>query len=405
MDIEKEIERQFDILKRGTEEIISEKELKEKLRKSLKENKPLKIKFGIDPTGNEIHIGHAVPVRKLRQFQDLGHTVQFLIGTYTAKIGDPTGKSEARKMLTDEDIAENIKSYLDQIKIILDLDKIEVSYNADWLAKLSMEDILKLMAQFTVSQMTSREDFAKRLKENKPVSLVEFMYPILQGYDSVALACDIELGATEQKFNILRGRDLQKNAGQEPQVCMLMPILEGLDGVNKMSKSLNNYIGVKEEPNNMFGKLMSISDELMIKYYKMVTNVPLDEIEKIEEEINNGNLHPMLAKKRLGEELVKIYHGDEASKSAREYFETMFSKKEIPDDVPEVEMDEDEVGAIDLLCKKLGFFKSTSDARRLIQQGGFKINGEVEKDVKALIKTENGMIVRAGKKKIVKLVK
>lgn len=405
MDIQKEVTRQLEILKRGTEEIISEGELRAKLEKSLKENKPLKVKFGIDPTGNEIHIGHAVPVRKLKQFQDLGHTVQFLIGTYTAKIGDPTGKNETRKMLTDEDIAENIKSYLDQISTILDLDKIEISYNADWLSKLSMEDILKLMSQFTVSQMTSREDFAKRLKENKPVSLVEFMYPILQGYDSVVLECDIEIGATEQKFNLLRGRDLQKNAGQEAQVCIMMPILEGLDGVNKMSKSLNNYIGVKEEANNMFGKIMSISDELMIKYYKMITEISLENIEKMEESIKSGELHPMEAKKRLGEELVKIYHGEEAGKSAREYFDTMFSKKEIPDDILEIKIEEDEIGVIDLLCKKLEWFKSTSEARRLIQQGGFKVDGESIVEAKEIVQIKDGMIIRAGKKKIVKLVK
>lgn len=314
MDINKEIERQLSIIKRGTEEIISEDELRKKLKKSLEENKPLKIKLGIDPTGSDLHIGHAVPLRKLKQFQDLGHTVQFLIGTFTARIGDPTGKSETRKMLTGEEIAENIKTYLEQVKLILDIEKTEVVYNGDWLEKLTLEDVLKLLSQFTVSQMTSREDFAKRLKENKPVSLVEFMYPILQGYDSVALESDVELGATEQKFNLLRGRDLQKNAGQEQQICIMMPILEGLDGVNKMSKSLNNYIGIQDTPNDMFGKIMSVSDELMMKYYEMITEIPLDEIKGISEGIKNGSVHPMDVKKRLGFELVKTYYGEEEGK-------------------------------------------------------------------------------------------
>ena len=297
MDIKQEVERQFNILKRGCEEIINDYEFKKKLEKSITENKPLKIKLGIDPTGTDLHIGHAVPLRKLRQFQELGHTVQFLIGTFTARIGDPTGKSETRKMLSSEDIQKNIATYLEQVKLILDLEKTEVLYNGDWLEKLSLEEVLGLLSQFTVAQMISREDFAKRLSENKPVSLVEFMYPILQGYDSVAIECDVELGATEQKFNLLRGRDLQKNAGQEQQVCMLMPILEGLDGVEKMSKSLNNYIGITESPNDMFGKIMSISDDLMFRYYEIITEIPLEKIAEMKKQAEEGILHPMEAKK------------------------------------------------------------------------------------------------------------
>ena len=405
MDILKEVERQLTVIKRGVEEIISEEELKKKLQRSLEEGKPLKIKLGIDPTGSDLHIGHAVPLRKLRQFQDLGHTVQFLIGTFTARIGDPTGKNETRKMLSSEEIEDNIKTYLEQVKLILDIDKTEVVYNGDWLEKLKLEDVLNLLSQFTVSQMTSREDFAKRLKENKPVSLVEFMYPILQGYDSVALECDVELGATEQKFNLLRGRDLQKNAGQEQQVCLMMPILEGLDGVNKMSKSLNNYIGINDVPNDMFGKIMSVSDELMMKYYHIITEISLDEIEGMKEEIKAGTLHPMEAKKRLGFELVKSYYGEEAGMKAREYFETLFSKKSLDVDIATVDLELKEIGAIDLLVKELGFFKSTSEARRLIQQGGFKINEEAIKDVRAMINLEDGMVIRAGKKKIVKIAK
>ena len=403
MDIKNEVERQYNILKRGCEEVINEIEFKQKLEKSIKNNKPLKIKLGIDPTGSDLHIGHAVPLRKLKQFQDLGHTVQFLIGTFTARIGDPTGKSETRKMLSNDAVQENIKTYIDQLGIILDLEKTEIKYNGDWLEKLSLEEVLNLLSQFTVSQMVSREDFSKRLAENKPVSLSEFMYPIMQGYDSVALECDVELGATEQKFNILRGRDLQKAYGQEQQICLLMPILEGLDGVEKMSKSLNNYIGITEAPNDMFGKVMSISDELMFRYYEIITEIPLEEIEKMKMDITNGALHPMEAKKNLGKELVTIYHGAEEGIKAKEWFENVFSKKNLDVDLPEVEIAGKEEGIIELLVNTLKFANTTSEARRLIEQGGFKINDEAIKDVKSSIKLESGMIIRAGKKKIVKV--
>ena len=403
LEIKQEVERQFNILSRGCEELINEVEFKKKLEKSITTGKPLRVKLGIDPSGTELHLGHAVPLRKLKQFQDLGHEVFFLIGTFTGRIGDPTGKSETRKMLSEEQIMENIKTYLDQVKLILDLDKINVVYNADWLEKLNLADVLKLLSMFTVSQMISREDFAKRLSENKPVSLIEFMYPILQGYDSVELKADIELGATEQKFNLLRGRDLQKNFGQEQQICMIMPILVGLDGVEKMSKSLGNYIGVKDTANDMFGKIMSISDELMENYYTMITEIPSEEIRKIKENIANGSLHPMEAKKQLGAEVVKIYHGEQAAVEARDWFENVFSKRNLDVELPEVEVEYNEIGVIDLLVKETELVKTTSEARRLIEQGGFKINDEAIKDVKATVKVESGMIVRAGKKKIVKV--
>ena len=403
MDIKNEVERQFNILKRGCEEIINEAELKLRLEKSLKENKPLKIKLGIDPTGTDLHIGHAVPLRKLKQFQELGHTVQFLIGTFTARIGDPTGKSETRKMLTPEDIKRNIATYLEQVFLILDSEKTEILYNADWLEKLPLQDFLGLLSQFTVAQMISREDFAKRLAENKPVSLVEFMYPILQGYDSVAMKCDIELGATEQKFNILKGRDLQKNFGMDPQICMLLPILEGLDGVEKMSKSLNNYISITDTPNDMFGKIMSISDDLMFRYYEIITDIPLEEIAQLKADMENGTLHPMEIKKRLGSEVVAIYHNKEEGLKAREWFENVFSKKNLDVELPEVELEYTETGVIDILVKHLNLLSSTSEARRLIQQGGLKINDEPVKDINHMVTPEAGMIIRAGKKKIVKV--
>ena len=405
MDIEKEVERQLSLLMRGVEDLISEEEFKKKLKNSLTNNKPLVVKLGVDPTGSDSHIGHAVQLRKLKMFQELGHRVKFLIGTFTAKIGDPTGKSETRKMLTDEDIAGNVKGWLEQAKIILDLDKIEIVYNGDWLSKLTLEDTLKLLSEFTVAQMVQREDFAKRLEAGKPVSLVEFMYPILQGYDSVAIDADIELGATEQKFNLLRGRDLQKNRGLEQQVCMMTPILVGLDGVEKMSKSLGNYIGITESPNDMFGKTMSISDELMWNYYELATEVPIEEIKKIREGVKDGSYHPMEAKKKLGSEIVALYHGEEEGKKAREYFETIFSKREMSADIKEVNAGKDEMAILEILCGLLGVCKSNGEARRLISGNGVKINGETVTDANLTVKIEDGMIVRAGKKTIVKLLK
>lgn len=405
MNIEAEVQRQFDLLTRGVEDLISEEEFKKKLKNSLEKNEPLVVKLGVDPTGSDLHIGHAVQLRKLKLFQELGHRVKFLIGSFTARIGDPTGKSETRKMLTPDDIADNIKGWLEQVQLILDLDKIEVVYNGDWLEKLTLEDALKLLSQFTVAQMIQREDFAKRLDAGKPVSLVEFMYPILQGYDSVEIEADIELGATEQKFNLLRGRDLQRNAGQEAQVCMMTPILVGLDGVEKMSKSLGNYIGITEAPNDMFGKVMSISDELMWNYYELATDVPMEEVNSLKAGVLDGSIHPMDVKKRLGAEVVALYHSKEEGLKAREWFENVFSKKNTDVELPEFKIDAEEIGIIDLLVKELGFFKSTSDARRLIQQGGFKVNEESIKEVNSTLKIEDGMIVRAGKKKIVKLVK
>lgn len=398
--IKKEVERQYNILIRGCEEIINEEEFKKKLEKSIRTNIPLKVKLGIDPTGSDLHIGHAVPLRKLKQFQDLGHESIFLMGTFTARIGDPTGKSETRKMLSFKQIEENIKTYTEQIKDIIDLDKLTLRYNHEWLENLSLTEVLKLLSMFTVSQMVSREDFAKRLAENKPVSLIEFMYPILQGYDSVALDADVELGATEQKFNILRGRDLLKNFSKEPQICMLMPILVGLDGVDKMSKSLNNYIGIKDSPNDMFGKIMSISDDLMYVYFEQITDIPLQEIENMK-----NHMHPMEVKKKLAMELIKIYYDEEKALEAREYFENIFSKKNTDIELPEIKLDIDEVEIIDLLVNHLNFCKSTSEARRLITQGGFKVNDNPIKDIKHILKLEDKMVIKAGKKNIIRIIK
>ncbi|WP_314010195.1 tyrosine--tRNA ligase [Pseudostreptobacillus hongkongensis] len=397
-NIKKEVERQFEILSRGCDEILNVSEFKSKLENSIRNNKPLKVKLGIDPTGSELHLGHAVPLRKLKQFQELGHEVNFLIGTFTARIGDPTGRSETRKVLSFDQIKENIKTYLEQVSIILDLDKIKVVYNHEWLETLKLDEVLKLLSMFTVSQMIQREDFSKRLSNNQPVSLIEFMYPILQAYDSVELHADVELGATEQKFNLLRGRDLQKNFGQEQQICMIMPILVGLDGVEKMSKSLGNYISVQDSPTDMFGKIMSISDDLMKNYYEMITEIPMNEVE----EILKG--HPMEAKKNLAGELVKIYYGEEKAREARSWFEDVFSNKNLNVELPEYNTDKDELPILELL-QELKFISSNSEGRRLIDQRAVKINDRPVENINEIIKLENGIIVRCGKKKIVRVVK
>lgn len=400
LEIKKEVERQYNILKRGCEEIINEEDFKKKLENSIRTGKGLKVKFGIDPTGSDLHIGHAVPLRKLKQFQDLGHEPIFLIGTFTARIGDPTGKSETRKILSMDVIEQNIKTYVEQLKLILDVDNLKIVYNHEWLENLDLTSFLGLLSKFTVSQMVSREDFSKRLSANKPVSLIEFMYPIMQAYDSVHLKADVELGATEQKFNILRGRDLLRDFSLEPQVCMLMPILVGLDGTEKMSKSLNNYIGIQDSPNDMFGKIMSISDELMYIYYEQITDISLEEIKDIKE-----NMHPMEAKKKLAQELVSIYYNKEEGEKAREYFENVFSKRNLDVELPEIVISENEMNVIELLVQKLKFSSSNSEARRLIEQGGFKVNDEPIKDIKAIIKLEDSMVIKAGKKKIIKIKK
>lgn len=398
MDIEKEIERQFNIIIQKAEEVFPKDDLYNKIKKSLVEKKPLKVKFGIDPTGTELHLGHAVPLRKLREFQDLGHEVNLIIGTFTAKIGDPTGKNETRKMLTDEEINENLKTYLEQASKILDIGKLKVLYNGDWLSKLTFTNLIEIFSHFTVSQMTSREDFSNRLKNNIPVSLVELMYPMMQGYDSVEMHADIELGGMDQKFNLLRGRDLQKAFNQEQQVCLVFPILEGTYGKDKMSKSLNNYIGIIEKANDMFGKIMSIPDSLIATYFKLTTPRSLKEVEDLKDGISKN---PFEMKKRLGQEIVALYHSDEEAKKAREYFETVFSKREIHEEVREIILKEN-TSLIDLVVKENEVSKS--EARRLILAGAVKINNEKAENIEEIIEAK-GQIIKIGKKNIFKIIK
>ena len=407
--MEKELARQLEIIRRGAAEIVPENELVEKIKKSVAAGKPLHIKLGLDPTAPDIHLGHTVVLQKLRQFQDLGHKVTIIIGDYTGRIGDPTGKSETRKQLTDEEIKVNAQTYENQIFKILDRSKTNVVFNSQWLAPLTFADVIGLAAKYTVARMLERDDFAKRFHNELPISIHEFFYPLMQGYDSVALEADIELGGTDQKFNLLMGRHLQKEYGQEPQVALMMPILEGLDGVQKMSKSLGNYIGITESPKEMYGKTMSIADELMTRYFELVTPVEMEEIRAIEKGLKAGQIHPRDLKMRLAREIVTIYYGAEAAEKAEEEFKNIFQKKELPDIIPEFQLDNEmlEGGQVPLpkLLVLTKTASSTSEARRLIQQGAVKINNEKISDPNIMLIPEEGMIIKAGKRKFAKIIR
>lgn len=399
------LEKQIAEIKRGTAEIVPEKELVEKLKKSITTQKPLRIKLGLDPTAPDIHLGHTVVLQKLRQFQNFGHQVIIILGDFTARIGDPTGKSETRKQLSEEEVLKNAETYREQIFKVLDPNKTEVVFNSKWLAPLNFADILELASKYTVARMLERDDFEKRFKNEQPISIHEFFYPLMQGYDSVALKADVELGGTDQKFNLLMGRTLQKEYGQEPQVAIMMPILEGLDGVNKMSKSLGNYIGINESPREMYGKTMSIADELMIRYFELVTPIPLEEIREIESGLQSGSLHPRDVKMRLAREIVSIYHGAEAAQAAQQEFLNIFQKGSLPDEIPEFILDsgEFENGQV-WLPKVLVAAKtvsSTSEGRRMINQGAVKLNDDKISDENLALKT--GDILKIGKRKFVKI--
>ncbi len=404
MDLEKEVQRQFDLIKRGTVEIIDEDELKEKLRDSIKNNKPLKVKAGFDPTAPDLHLGHTVLIQKLKHFQDLGHEVYFLIGDFTGMIGDPTGKSETRKALSKEEVEKNAQTYKEQIFKILDEKKTRVVYNSEWNSKLTAVDMIKLASTMTVARMLERDDFSKRFNSNKPISIHEFLYPLLQGYDSVALESDVELGGTDQKFNLLVGRHLQKLWGQRPQTVIMMPILEGLDGVQKMSKSLGNYVGITDKPNDMYGKIMSISDELMWRYYELLSDLSEEEINRMKREVEEGKLHPKKAKEMLAFEITKRFHNEILAKQAAKHFDEMFKKKDVPEDIETIEynLDESDIWIAHLL-KNIGFVKSTSEARRMIKSNAVSINSEKVKDENLRLK-KGEYVIRVGKKKIAKVV-
>ncbi|HSC36077.1 MAG TPA: tyrosine--tRNA ligase [Thermodesulfobacteriota bacterium] len=391
-----EPEEQLRIIKRGTEEIISEQELLSKLKKSGEKGLPLRIKAGFDPTAPDLHLGHCVLLKKLREFQDLGHTVMFLIGDYTAMIGDPSGRSETRPPLTKAQVEENALTYQRQVFRILDSERTEVVFNSSWLGKMSGEDMIRLSSLETVARMLERDDFSKRYKSGVSISINEFMYPLIQAYDSVVMKADVEFGGTDQKFNILMGRGVQKHFAQESQVAILLPILEGLDGVRKMSKSLDNYIAVEDTPVDMYGKIMSIPDDLMWRYYLLLT--PRDEGEI--DELKKG--HPMDAKRALAFEITSSLHGADDAKAAAEDFATKFSQREFPEDAREVVIKRDDGKTLlDLVVESSGKLKSRNEAKRLIAQGGVFIDGERVTDINAPMPGKGTLRMRIGKKEFV----
>lgn len=402
MDIQDQIER----ITRGCVDVITESDLKKKLQSSLQNKKPLKVKFGADPTRPDIHFGHVVVLNKLKTFQDLGHEIQFLIGDFTALIGDPSGRNSTRPILERAEIEENARTYAKQVFKILDPEKTKIVYNSEWINKLSPADFIKLTAQYTVARMLERDDFTKRYKANIPILVHEFLYPLTQGYDSVALQSDVELGGTDQKFNLLVGRDLQSAYGQTPQVVLTMPLLEGLDGVNKMSKSLDNYIAVVDSPRDMFGKTMRVSDELMYRYYELLTDMDPASLKKLRSEVESGVKHPRDVKVQLAKKFVTQFHSQVEANRAEEEFNRMFVDKGLPDDVPERTLPAEKQVALTALLVRLSLCESNGEASRLIQGGGVQIDGLKVTDHRLKIDLETGkaFVLRAGKKKFVKVM-
>jgi len=397
------IEEQIEFLTARHVDLFSADELKKKLEIAAREGRGLRIKYGADPSAPDIHLGHVVGLNKLREFQDAGHTVVFIIGDFTGMIGDPSGKSVTRPALSKEQVLVNAESYKKQIFKILDPEKTEVRFNSEWLGKMKFEDVIRLSAHVTVAQILARDDFSKRYADHQPISLVEFLYPLVQAYDSVMVEADVELGGTDQLFNLLLGRELQKIYGQHPQAVMTLPLIEGLDGVQKMSKSLNNYVGVNEPPKEMFGKLMSVSDELMWKYFTYVLCRKPADIEAMQAQVAAGELHPRAVKEELARSVVDRFVGEGEGAKAAEEFARIFAQKKLPQEMLDLELPAEEIGLISLVVKA-GFAPSNGEARRLIQQGGVRIDDEQVKDIKATITPADGMILRVGKRKFARIV-
>lgn len=408
----KSIEEQFEYLKKGCVEIIQEGELKAKLKRSLEEKKALKVKLGFDPTAPDIHLGHTVVIRKMKHFQDLGHDVIFLIGDFTGLIGDPSGRSATRPPMTREQIKQNAETYKSQIFKILDPEKTIIDFNSRWLGKLTSFEIIKLASKYTVARILERDDFSNRLKKGLPISIHEILYPIMQAYDSVVLKADVELGGTDQKFNLLVGREIQRGFQQEPQVIITMPLLEGLDGVEKMSKTLNNHVGITEPPGEIYGKIMSISDPLMFRYYELLTDELLMQIEKLKREVKENKIHPKDLKSQLGQTIVSDFWGEEEAKKAVQEFERVFKHKEIPEKIEEIEIRSGEakriedISLIELLVDR-SIFSSRGEAKRMIRQGGVYIDGQRIEDIsiKIDLTQKSEFILKIGKRKFYKLVK
>ncbi|WP_251197431.1 tyrosine--tRNA ligase [Anaerotardibacter muris] len=399
-------EEQFRTIVSGAAQIVPEKALMEKLER----NEPLNIKLGVDPTAPDIHLGHAVPLRKLRQFQDLGHHVTLIIGDGTALIGDPSGRNSTRPQLSREQIEANAQTYVDQAFKVLDPEKTTLRYNSEWILDLNMEDLLKLLSNFTVARILERDDFTKRYSSNQPISLHEFLYPVMQAYDSVVIKADVELGGTDQLFNLLAGRELMEKMGMEPQVCLTLPLLEGTDGVQKMSKSYGNYIGLTDDPNDIFGKVMSIPDELMVKYYRLASTKPVDEIDQIERGLADGSLHPNKVKRALAQNIVAAYYDEAAAVEAEAAFDRVFKQHDIPEDIPEFAADltpnDEGLVYVAKLISDAGMAPSVGEARRLIDGGGVKVNGEAlaPKAYNVDPALLEGAVIQVGKRKFVRLV-
>jgi tyrosyl-tRNA synthetase len=399
-DMKKRIDTDIlEIIKRGTVDVIPEEELLEKL----KQKRPLRVKLGIDASRPDIHIGIAVILWKLREFQDLGHTAVLIVGDFTGRIGDPSGKSKTRPQLTDEEIKRNVTTYREQVFKILREDRTEFRYNSEWSDKLSVRDMIRLCSKTTVARILERDDFTNRYKQGVPIALHEMLYPIFQAYDSVSIKADVELGGTDQKFNLLQGRELQREFGMEPQMIITMPLLEGLDGINKMSKSYDNYVGITESPREMFGKLMSIPDTLILKYLTLTTRLPESEISEIEMRLNTLGTNPRDIKERLAHEVVKLYHSERDAKFARDEFRKVFREKGIPGEIPTYELKGKSIWIVKLLVDS-ELAPSRSEARRLVSQGGVKINGEMIRDIDFEIAAENELIIKVGKRKFLRVV-
>ncbi len=394
---------QFRLISHGVADLLPEDEFKKKLEKSVATNTPLIVKLGLDPTAPDIHLGHTVVLRKLKLFQDFGHKVIILIGDFTARIGDPTGKSVTRPPLTEEQVITNAKTYQEQIFKVLDPEKTEVRFNSEWLSKLDFADVLKLASKYTVARMLERDDFHKRYTEGRPISIHEFMYPLMQGYDSIALKADVEFGGTDQTFNLLMGRHLQGEEGMPEQTIITMPILEGLDGVQKMSKSLGNYIGISEAPSEMYGKAMSIPDELMMRYFMLVTDMSIEEQEQLSKDLASGAAHPRDVKMKLAHTIVRLYHGEEAANFGQEEFVRVFQKHAMPTDIPEYKVAfTEEPVFVPQLLSDAGLTASNGEARRSIKAGAFKIDGEKCNEEHIVLK--DGMVLQVGKRKYIKIV-
>ena len=397
------VKEQLDLIIRGTDEVIPIEELDKKLAKSLETGIPLQVKFGCDPSRPDLHIGHAVVLRKLRHFQDLGHEAILLIGDFTAMIGDPTGRNKTRPQITLAETKENAQSYIDQASVILSDENLTIVYNSDWLGKMDFSEVINLSSKYTVARMLERDDFTKRYQDGVPISVHEFLYPLAQGYDSVHLKSDVELGGTDQKFNLLVGRDLQKEAGQNPQVIITTPILEGTDGVEKMSKSYDNYIGLTDSPSEIYGRTLSIPDSLIGRYFEFATEIPTDKLTAIENDLENGISNPRDLKRELARELVSLYHDNDAALTAEKEFDALFIQKDEPDDMPEYKLAESEK-LIGIMVKN-GMVASNGEGKRMISQGGVRLDKEKVDDIHSTIEPGKNVVLKVGKRKFLRIIK